>query len=528
MNIKLASIILLISFMFCSCFKDEGNYDYKSINEPTFDFKLETINGYVGENMKCKAQFFFSQADSVELMENALFEWKINNILISEEKDLDVPVDDIVKILKLERLPSKSMTGSFSVKDKRTDISHLYKLNFYLKPQFDKGSWVILSKNNGKSKLSCLKWTYFENEDGNHIDKYEIYDGIFKNKNDNKDIPGNPIMIRNYEADHISGSIGATTVLTDEVAWDVNNETFRFAYDIKEEFINGAPSDLKIKDFLYDNYNNSFILDENGSVYYRRFSKNHIGHDYINSPYVFDDKESNIEFFGSTSVPFGVSYMYDKQNNRILGYYKGYPVKPLKEGTGTSEVDLANLDENKEILMISSNINNIKGNARRTYNGLILYKEDGKNYVYEFVTKKISSEKRLQIIVDKTSNYEFTGNLAEDSKIWSPSITFDLQDFYKYAIFYTNGNELRYFDRKSKEDHLIKSFDSKITAVKFDTYTSWGDGWGAYKRMAIGLENGYFCLMDMRNEEPVIIKETETDFGGEIVDLSVIGGRSGL
>lgn len=511
MRFKMIFCYLFPLLSLTGCFEDEGNYDYIDLAEPEFQMgRFPIVFGYDGFNMKKEGKFFFPQADSVELTENAEFEWIINDLVISTEQNLNVPTKEVYEKLKLNKYPGERLKGLFVVKDRRNGIKHMKELDFYIRPKFWRGCYAILSKNNGNSKLSYQRFYKDNDKDGEVIECYENHQDIYAEVNEGKVIPGNPIKLLDYPAKHISPCIGATTILTDKVALDLNNENMKLAFDLKDQFTSGMTGFSYIKDIFYEEGHFSYLIDNNNKIHIRKMSDNFLGGKYLTTPYSIDGNDSKIEWVSEAPAGVKVRYFYDSQNNRMLGLCN-HSINLLEKVAVELKIDILDLDEDIKVLASYNKPRFIYDYDHEL--SLIFYKQGEKYFFYEFF---VGYDKKVLLMNENQKNTEVVSEFTDESLFWiTSSSPFDCSE----AIVYTNKNELRCYSRKTKEDKLIYTFDNEISCMEFDM----GDY--KYERMAIGFKNGDFKLFNIKYGAFEEIADAAFNVGGEIIDISNVGSK---
>ena len=109
---KLNILFYLSFFLFVGCLEDEGNYDYKSINEPKWYAdpiaQPIAIYGREGEIMKFRGHKAFKwETDSAQREKEVRYEWTLKGVIIGEEADFDIKVDSVVKKVNLTEIFSR-------------------------------------------------------------------------------------------------------------------------------------------------------------------------------------------------------------------------------------------------------------------------------------------------------------------------------------------------------------------------------------------------------------------------------------
>lgn len=529
---RLYIIYILLSILYVSCFDDEGNYTYKELREPVFEFKQPRhfISGYVGDTIFLEGAFHYDQADSVKLMDQAECTWYLGDKLIFKGKDLELPTDTLMKMMGWINIPIDQSPLSFCVTNKETGISYYStesQIQLTIRSEFGRGDVLVLSENNGNSRLSFIglsyEWEQIGEDDWIKVYDFNFIKEMYKKCNDGNYIPGNPRKLVDYAAKHISNSMGATTVITDKVAYDVSNENFSFYCDLYSEFIDGAPGNMHISDIYSNQARNAFIMGDDGKIYGRLMSNNYLGGKYINVPYTVDEKGYNASMIGGSFKNPTALLIYDDKNNRLVGINRDGKLLPIEKNKDIEyDFDITNLGENIEIIAMSTDApfcHTFKVNyPNNKCSVLYKNKEDGQIYLSEF---GLATRPKFFYSAQEFRSFPVNMQLAEDSKIWW--VTMSTRYFptnmktKQYAIFYTSGNQLRYYDRENKTDNLFKQFDNKISSLRFSTDFS-----SAYKIMIVGFENGDVKIYDTSVEPIKLMPKGEFNVGGKIVDISFL------
>lgn len=513
-------IILWVSIFMLTlvgCFEDEGNYTYAPVEAPVFTFNdPEYLTCYGGDTTFLKGSFYFER-DSAERLKNVRYEWILNDVVLSTERDFNVPTDTVIKKLNLETgyTDDNGLWGTFNVIEKSTGIRYMYAILFDIRPKFWKGQWLILSENGDRSKLTYLQ---LKKKSGKgKIDSiYSVIPGVYE-QNNGAPIPGKPVRLIDHVAKNISVSVGATLILTDQVAYEINNEDFVKALDLKEQFMDGYPGNNPIVDAYYAN-NVTFVATADGQLYKRAFTANWLGGKFISDPYSVDSKGYKVTAFGKglSANNSNMFPCYDELNRRVLisnqwdtPFATFFPVTPR----GTNHpLPVWELPEGIEYLYLAMVKDISTGSRQGAF--CLLFNQDGKTYMSDFL---LDTKAPYYYAECFESNYAslkpFPGKpLDKESRILISANT--RQDL----IFYTVGNELRYVNRTNERDDRVMTFSGKITMLGMSSYNY------NYNELAIGLENGDFMLVNVENiSKPYIIKKSVINVGGKVVSASQVG-----
>lgn len=522
MNLKILYISILSTLMLASCFKDEGNYQYEELNAPVFDVpKSFSGVGYANSNnFKQTLKFHYPQADSLRLMENTEVNWTIGEKLIYTGKTIDLPVDTIIKRAGLKGYCTQ--VGMVTIKNKINGMLFPHRMEYRLRPKFWKYGWVILSNYKDGSKLSYQRY-YVTNEDGKEHPHYENYDNIFEQINPSITLKGKPIKLQDHKAEYINPLLGATAVLTEKGSYAIDNVSFTIGQDFKNEFIGNSPKGY-FSDILFKS-NFTYMVDNNGKLYVRKYSKNWLGGKFLSEPYVFDGKDSHISMIAGGQASSYIRHFYDSKNNRLLCLSKKGDLNVVKKSSTINyPIDLTNLGEGVEVIALA-NKQNPKSGSSISYKkdlSVMVYKKDNKIRVAEFCTDAYYSN---IITGDNFVDYEIPITVNDKSVMWMPTLmgSYAGGNKNKYAIFYTYNNEFHRYDRKSNEDVIIWTAKNTITACKWFTCYQKPR---SYNYLAVGTENGDFYLVETNLPTPTIVEGTKFNVGGSIKDLSCVGATN--
>lgn len=325
---------------------------------------------------------------------------------------------------------------------------------------------------------------------------------VYKTVNGN-DIPGKPITLAKSLAKNV-GSLGSTTILTDQVAYVINNENMVKVSELKDEFLDGAPENLHVVD-RHDCDNYTYITTRDGRIFRRIMSENYLGGKFISEPYSVDRNGYKVLTFGHAVSNKNPVPCYDEKNGRVLMNRFRYEymfnpfrsievntIEPVSKGAGNKEnlPPVWGMPEGTEVLYLS------RYNTR-DYSGewyTIFYNDpDGKTYMGDFALSNTNICKE----VTGTRVWPFPGGNLDKSSLFLTSV-------YYYGpqkvVVYTKGNEVRYIDRnRNNADHSFLQFDSKVTYIGYITYQGYYD----YNKLMVGLENGKFFIYEFnRNQFP--------------------------
>lgn len=520
MKARLIILSLLLVSLF-SCLKDEGVYNYEREIEPTLangETSL-TVYCYGGDTVRTVVEFETLGRDSLE--EDWTYEWKLWDSVLCTEKNLNMPSDSIFEKINITSFPEdgQSVPGIFSIRNVHSGEVYQFSVDFYMRPKYWNGSWVILSENGADSKL-----TYLEAKKDNLTGevKYDWEDDIYQKINGTT-LTGKPLRLITHNAPNISSSVGATFVITEGTMVELNNETFMAAAGVEDLFAEGVPAGFQAKDLVcLDLYN--YMTDQEGRVYKRTFTANYLGGKYISEPYQIDEKDLRISYWGEGPDVMTVNYLpaWDEANRRVvvLSNSQTRNLYAVRDNAG-GEISIANMPEGTKVLFMLYD-DAIYGEdpfypSGRGYH-MIYNDAEGKTWLCYFALADDYDGKPVCTMVEV--NPFPGGNVDENtlfigtSDIWAPNA----------RIFYTKGNEIRFADRRFLTDRSYKSFDHEITSMIYAGYADYANGLNPFEQIAIGFDNGDFVLLDITNwDKPQEIEAAKGNVGGKVVSIAQIG-----
>ncbi len=500
---------LLLVFALSGCFKDEGNYDYKELNAPTWGFDASRspiyVSTVVGDTAKAKPQFRFDQ-DSVETLKNVRYEWRYNGVLLSEDRNLYLAADDLLKLTK-EPISKTSggLLGTYTIIDTRTGVKHMAKTHITIKPLFDLRDWLILSENGGNSKLS-----FFKRKALSGVVNYTLKDNLYETVN-RTPLLGQPMNLRYAQANVISVPVGATTVITSQGAITLNNETFERVNNLTDEFLDAVPSNFEVSNIFHSRLV-SYVATVDGRLFRKVMSENQLGGKFISEPYAIDGRGYKVTDFGigKTRQWGSVSPVYDELNRRVMmiKLFPPYNIVPVRQLAGVEiKTPIANMPEGTKVIYFGAAAFERVSYQHDLYT-MVYNDKNGNTFLSDFV---IDNQSATYVASPVNGTMAFPGgNIAPDTKFLGTANDFRNKQNH---LFYTNGDELRVVDRKTDDDKSYMRFNSKITAIKYA-------GADSHNAIGLGFENGDFLLINVKNvDAPKIIENSKVNVGGKVTEI---------
>ena len=212
-------LLFLAVLSLSSCYKDEGNYDYREMPKVTINGIPEKCEAFIGSNLKVPVEIVYENG----AYEDVSYEWRLQGKVISTEKDLDVMVN-------FEAKPNQY--ADFSVIDNATGLRTIKIFTMDVSTEFSKG-WMILSNESDHSELSYIR------PDG------RLYDNIYEKLNGEK-LSANAVQIKEHWLpwSDKTGEIFIGAPEGPNHAVELDGNTFKRMVYSKDEFLEGAPDNF--------------------------------------------------------------------------------------------------------------------------------------------------------------------------------------------------------------------------------------------------------------------------------------------
>lgn len=542
---------VLAAFCLVSCFDDEGNYDYKFLNPPTWLINTATTPIYVycrvGEDAVFKGgdKLTWSGADSTERWNTVRYEWIFKNVkgeevVVGEDLDLVLPTQEVLDKLGYQGVPASALSGQFAVIDKETEVRWMAEVYLSISSAYAAYDWFVLSENGGKAKMSAIR-RKSETQNGKKVVQWILQDNVYEKINGHE-IPGKPIDLVFAKAKNI-GTEGSATVITDQVAYELDNESMVKVGEIKDQFQNGTPAGFNMvarRDItpISDGAPFTFVATKDGQVYSRKMSKNWLGGDFLSEPYYIDTLDYDITYFGHSR--YGSMFpCYDKKNRRVMmaisfvnyvgGMENQTAVNKMKiiplEDIGGGGIPVWGFPKGTNVVHLSENnhMPGFKGSYLNcTYTAIVEY--NGQYFIGDFVVnsqffklqKNDAAAARYFYLEGpvKDSKYLLSANLRTGRNYNSPA-----HDFFSVdnKLYYLQRDLLSMFEMQPPKQELAVQIDSKITFLTYD--------WNDCGMLVIGCEDGSLYGYDIKHiEAPQLV--FKLNVGGKVVAAKQLGYKS--
>lgn len=542
---KLNILFYLSFFLLIGCLEDEGNYDYKSLNEPKWYAdpiaQPIAIYGKEGEVMEFRGHKAFKwETDSAQREKEVRYEWRIKNVLIGEEADFDIKVDSVVKKVNLTEFlaENKSLPGTFTVIDKETGTRFMSKVIYFITATRGSGDWFVLAEDGGNAKCYYID-RYVDKQTNKTI--FEIKDTYDKANGEN--IPGKPLFLAYTRTAKNIGPLGSGTIITDKVAYEFRPENFLKVAELKDQFGNGTPADFKPVARV-DAWENdakvgrtTFVTTEDGRLFRRQLSNNNLGGAFMTTPYFLDEKGYKITKFGRKQYGLRSSFpCYDEKHNRVIMVifadkqpegsmpwdpaYSTSKLIPVRYSSTVSQCPpVWNMPQGTKMLDIGyAGFEGGWMGVPPIYRYSLLYNLNGKTYYGECGANGNTGE-----LVQATAGWgPFPGTLLSkliECSVKVPDDSFVLSGTLSETpmIIYSNGNAVNYIDkdREYMNFPLISDFGEKVTFVGRD---------GNFQVLVVGGINGklaFYSIVD--RDDPKLLKTEQ--LSGRVVSAKEITSK---
>lgn len=528
---KKINILFLIASVAAAsgCYKDLGNYDYRDIERVEIGFeKTGAYNYILGDVVEIKPVY----PDIVkENPDNYEFTWYVDDETRPEwnTPDFKWTSDEIINRARL----------IIEVKDKRTDVVYMNYVTLNINGVYNNDySWMILSDDGGKSRLSFLSVSDLLDQDSEEQpegSQQYYYDGArFIPDVYLGELGTGPIALQEHWREAIDWNdevVGNVCVFQKSGAVDLEGTGFTKEIDMKDAFVGQQyPAANTV---LYPGSFITFtdvVCDQDGKMYSRlKMAAEVYNSEYfLPVPLKVSGETEPLEqctvcrgFYATNRLGFQV--VYDGKHKRMLYLQDGSDdyYSPAEGAAGVIPVvideelyrgGVVHLDDHGGYEMLHLSQSTASGSGWSSYYGFfeVLKKEsDNSLYLQRFVLTKSWGADFPEI--QSIEINEIKG-LPDTPSVFAFPTYRDLE----YA-FFAVGNDLYMFDLVNKgEAELFYHFDSNITAMDYGIYGN--------IHLAVGLEDGSFFVLGVnaaknieKDEHKLVYRAPEKV--GKIVDI---------
>ena len=545
---KLIYSLLTGLLVLTACFKDEGNYDYLTMNAPSWlvdNMQPSDFNAYQGMDVTLDGSRLFTwDTDSLARSEEVTYEWVVNGNTVAEGLRVTMSTDELMEKAGVTECSGAMGTfGTFNIVEKSTGVKYMAEILLWFYPKFSSGNWIILVDDGGKTRVSAI-CDFATIENGQTVTSYELVQDAYAESNDGSSIPGKPLTM-NWAYDRHVGQNGSITVITDEGGFQLDAEDMSLYGKIEgDEFLDGTPANFQLVDRAdYDATENNqpatFLATADGQLYTRLMSGNYLGGKYLSEPYYVDEKGYKVTKFGNANYNNMIP-CYDEKNRRIMvasvemtqvgeDYTSVFrPVIVPLSGAPAYGAPANCFPEGTEILYIGMN---------RYYPSLLggnmvfvcLYNEPGVagTQLKHFAVYTTGLGFNTGAFYFQWADFTMPELLDSSSCILSSGSnrTPATCKVAARTIFYTKGNEDRYFLYEGSLNLInvyyrtmpLKEVTSPITSISLAVYNC--------DQLFVGCENGDVFVYDITSYDfPRLLYKGNV--GGKVLNVRQLGLRS--
>lgn len=235
--------IAVIVWVVAGCYEDKGNYDYKTMPKVTVNGIESSYDVYVGAPFVITPEVVWEHGEPAHLT----YAWRVNDVVISEEKNLDVTVGGV---------PVKAgLYAEYTIKDEDTGIEYILPFKVSVFSTFYSG-WMLLADGGSKSELSYIR------DDGEaFVDVYKTING--------SDLPGGAYAMNEHWLPW-SNEIGQVFIACQDgpdYSVELDGNSFEKMVATMDEFVGDVPAGFKPMSMnCVANYD---YLVSNGKLYVR-------------------------------------------------------------------------------------------------------------------------------------------------------------------------------------------------------------------------------------------------------------------
>ncbi|MFA6756036.1 MAG: PKD-like family lipoprotein [Bacilli bacterium] len=277
------------------CYEDKGNYDYKDLSEVEISGIDEEYTVNIGSEFSISPKLTYKD----EGIKNIKYTWKINDKVISEEKELNIVVDG------LEVKPNQY--SEFDVTDVDNGIVYSKLFRISVESTFKNG-WLLLSDGGNSSTLDFIR------QDG------KIYNNVYERANKEKLSGGAQSICEHFLPwSEETGQIFVACDKAPAYSVELDGNSFIKMISTKDEFEGGIPDDFKPMGMkCVSSYD---YLFSNGKLYVRNDNSGLDSHyqsgSFPNFPVPGEYKFSNILFKGNFVMSSDI-YGFDENSKSYL------------------------------------------------------------------------------------------------------------------------------------------------------------------------------------------------------------------
>ena len=496
MNMKIMQMLLLACLVFAlgSCHSDNGNYDYKDVNEITVDLGSMKYTFVVGNTARIEPVLTFSMG---EIPESELeYNWTLNGETVSEEPVLEYVASKIATNVECQLRVTNPANG----------LTYIGRTVLDFTQRYNSLGWLALSRDEEASYLNFMTG-------GIASETYEPHLKVYQEQNQGTRLPKETIgFLEHFFSMGSSSKPSSLWVTAPNASQCIDLEGAAWSKDVTlpETFLEpGFAETLTVKQIAELKWM-TVVVAQDGKVYTRKKLSERSFHTgkFLSEPLTYEGKEITAEKF----------LMFPEMRTLCM---------PFIEGEKGSQRMLALLDYNKAAAgkIVPFTVNEqqyTKAGFSESHPRLNDFKDTEVTYLgYARESSSLTNGKYVIILILKKADgsgyyyQEYKGEKATASSASAtPMKSVELPaDFFGdasviYAVPYlTNGSrllvakgtKLYYIDRLTIGTGELRplnrnfEFDAKVTALDAESSNS--------HFLGVGLANGKFFVLSLKGTE---------------------------
>lgn len=522
MKSKLTLLYVFLAALLAGCYEDKGNYSYADL--PQYVVDENSIMGYSrivmtqGDTLTLEPVVTNAQGDTLGDIPNVEYTWTLNyEKVISRERNLVYVCDELIDNGELV----------FDIHDLTTDLHFMGDVTLEVGEKYATGGYYVLSVKDGHTSLGLVRGTWIGNSDIPREDN-GIYTqtGLYYAEN-GEYLPDDPIRIHEHSW---NGGGSQAMVVTPTELVDITSGTLLKDITGSEMMDGGWPAGLRVANVMYMGWVD-LLEDEQGHIYTRIKQTDQLPNsEYFYLEPVGCDGESEPltdTHIIVSKIAGSFCLLNDARHKRILhmsdvksdamGEYSVGRITPLRHFNWPQ--GFVPLDDYTGYNLVHCGYFDQYQYGGTGYSYLFIFEKDGQ---YTVQTCRIWQDAfhSSTLTVDEMNVLSYdaeTGRhidvlesvMRPDSYIYTLPYTTQASNPGAYT-FIANGNELYMYDRTANLVKPYLSFDAPVTAMDGEYFNS--------NYMGLGLENGKFCLLEMKNaknlaDDEKIVWQSGPDFG---------------
>lgn len=521
MNMKynIFSLIIIVLF-FTNCYDDKGNYSYHDINTIEIGKFTGSTSLAVGDTIDIKPELTFSRGVETEGLKYT-WEWCGKTRPGWNKKDFYWITDTLSSGYLVLRIT-----------DPNTGVTYIQSQSYTISSEFNVDGWIVLGDKDQKSYLTFVKEHTKENEKGEDVWANIVYEDVYKLKS-HSELGTLPVKLHEHFCNtHNNHDLAANIMVVQQGGQgmvDLDGLTFQKVITIDEAFANHTlPVDFKPVNTM-SMKRVDLIENYDGKIFSRVKVSDDLYHSssYLQTPVTLDGEELHAHIYLSTFKENGFATLHDFENNRLvvildqtdiysstnLSKPQVMPGKP-SEDIPTGWVPLDNLGDNELIHL--GYYNPSLGVSQPVGFFMILKDKDGKYWTQDFIVNRDWASSNLYLSDCRRNEIDLAPYINSNSVIY----TLPFEDASDYVLI-SKDKELYLYCRQSPKDgiKLFYTCTGNVTAINAEVWY--------HRRAGIGLDNGQFVILNMRDgknlqtdEEKLIWQTPKNAMNlGKIVDV---------